>query len=249
MTRNPRRAQLAPAYILHHQPYRDTSRILEAFTREHGRLTLFARGVRGPKGKLGPLLQPFRLLLLSWSGRGEAPQLIGAEAAPRSGELPAGCLMGCFYLNELLLKLTTRHDPHASLFDAYHESLERLRAGAHLEPTLRIFEKRLLQEVGYGLDLAAEADTGQRIEPQARYQFRPAQGLVRASPADAGSLAGSAVLALAAEELRGPEELDDARRLLTAAVAHCLEGRELATRAVARAMARRSFADHSRERR
>jgi DNA repair protein RecO (recombination protein O) len=249
MSRNARRAQLAPAYILHHQPYRDTSRILEAFTREHGRLTLFARGVRGPKGKLGPLLQPFRLLLLNWSGRGEAPQLTGAEAAPSSGVLPARCLMGCFYLNELLLKLTTRHDPHAGLFDVYHEALEGLRTGVRLEPTLRIFEKRLLQEIGYGLELTTEADTGHGIEPQARYQLRPAQGLVRASPGAAGSVAGRSVLALAAEELHGPEELDDARRLLTAAVAHCLEGRELATRAVARAMARNSSSEHSRERR
>ena len=72
MTRNVRRITLAPAYILHHRPYRDTSRILEVITRDHGRLCLFARGVRGPKAKLASVLQPFQLLLLSWSGRGEA---------------------------------------------------------------------------------------------------------------------------------------------------------------------------------
>ena len=79
MTRNVRRITLAPAYILHHRPYRDTSRILDVITRDHGRLTLFARGVRGPKAKLASVLQPFQLLLLSWSGRGEAAQLTGAE--------------------------------------------------------------------------------------------------------------------------------------------------------------------------
>ena len=65
MTRTTRRIQLAPAYILHHRPYRDTSRIFEVLTREHGRLSLFARGVRGPKAKLASILQPFQLLLLS----------------------------------------------------------------------------------------------------------------------------------------------------------------------------------------
>ncbi len=96
MTRNVRRIQLAPAYILHHRPYRDTSRILEVLTRDHGRLSLFARGVRGPKAKLASILQPFQLLLVSWSGRGEAAQLTGAESAGSAGPLPASCLMASF---------------------------------------------------------------------------------------------------------------------------------------------------------
>src|ERR1700758_806319 len=116
MTRNVRRITLAPAYILHHRPYRDTSRILDVITREHGRLTLFARGVRGPKAKLAAVLQPFQLLLLSWSGRGEAPQLTGAERAAATAALPPTCLLAGFYLNELLLKLTTRHDALPELF-------------------------------------------------------------------------------------------------------------------------------------
>src|ERR1700758_4663881 len=111
MTRNVRRITLAPAYILHHRPYRDTSRILDVITRDHGRLTLFARGVRGPKAKLASILQPFQLLLLSWSGRGEAPQLTGAERGDAGVPVPTGCIMAAFYLNELLMKLTTRHDP------------------------------------------------------------------------------------------------------------------------------------------
>ena len=81
MTRSTRGVALTPGYLLHHRPWRDTGRILEVLTREHGRLTLFARGVRGPNAKLAAVLQPFQLLLLSWSGRGEAPQLTGAERA------------------------------------------------------------------------------------------------------------------------------------------------------------------------
>jgi DNA repair protein RecO (recombination protein O) len=239
MTRNPRRIHLAPGYILHHRPYRDTSRILEVLTRDYGKLSVFARGVRGPKAKLASVLQPFQLLLISFSGRGDAAQLTGAESADHGPPLPASCLMAAFYLNELLLKLTTRHDPLPALFDDYHSTLECLRHGAPLEPRLRIFEKRLLDALGYGLDLAADAQTGRRIEPGEYYHFRPAQGLFLTVAEAAGALAGQSVISLASEQLGGARELEDSRRLLQAALAQCLEGRELATRTVARSIARR----------
>jgi DNA repair protein RecO (recombination protein O) len=239
MTRSARRVQLTPGYILHHQPYRDTSRILEVVTREYGRLSLFARGVRGPKAKLASVLQPFQLLLLSWTGRGEAAQLTGAESAAHAPPVPSACLMASFYLNELLMKLTTRHDPLPLLFDAYHETLESLRHGALLEPGLRIFEKRLLEALGYGLDLETEAQTGKRIEADEYYHFRPEQGLVATVAEAQGALAGRSLLGLASEQLAGPRALEDSRRLMQAALAQCLEGRPLATRGVARAVARR----------
>src|SRR5580698_2422332 len=114
MSRTARRILLAQAYVLHTHPFRDTSRILEVFTREHGRVSVFARGVRGPKARLASLLQPFQPLLLSFSSRGEAAQLMTAEsgAGQHPVRLPAGALLCGFYLNELLLKLTTRHDPN-----------------------------------------------------------------------------------------------------------------------------------------
>ena len=239
MTRNPRRIQLAPAYILHHRPYRDTSRIFEIVTRDHGRLSLFARGVRGPKAKLASILQPFQMLLLSWTGRGEAAQLTGAESAQAAPPVPAPCLMAAFYLNELLMKLTTRHDPLPMLFDTYHEALDRLRHGAPLERELRVFEKRLLETLGYGLDLDAEALTGKRIEPDEYYHFRPEQGLVPSVADAAGALAGRSLIGLANERLSDARELEDSRRLLQAALAQCLEGRQLSTRVVAKAVARR----------
>jgi DNA repair protein RecO (recombination protein O) len=239
MTRNARRIQLTPGYILHHRPYRDTSRILEIVTRDHGRLTLFARGVRGPKAKLASILQPFQMLLFSWTGRGEAAQLTGAESAQAAPPVPPACLMAAFYLNELLMKLTTRHDPLPLLFDTYHGALEGLRHGAPLAPQLRVFEKRLLEALGYGLDLSVEAHTGKHIEPDEYYHFRPEQGLVATVADAAGALAGYSVIGLANEHLAGERELEDAKRLLQAALAQCLEGRPLATRNVARAVARR----------
>ncbi|MGH8323508.1 MAG: DNA repair protein RecO, partial [Steroidobacteraceae bacterium] len=166
-------------------------------------------------------------------------QLTGAESAQAAPPLPAPCLMAAFYLNELLLKLTTRHDPLPALFDTYHGTLESLRHGAPLEPQLRVFEKRLLEALGYGLDLDAEAHTGKRIEPGEYYHFRPQQGLVATVAAAAGALAGQSLIGLAKEHLAGGRELEDSRRLLQAALAQCLEGRPLATRVVARAVARR----------
>ena len=146
MTAHARRAQLVPGYILHSHPYRDTSRILEVFTPDAGRMSLFARGVRGPKAKLAAVLQPFHMLLLSWSGKGEAPHLTTAEGAPDHVDLPPACLMSGFYLNELLLKLTARHDPNPGLFDGYRQTLLALMAGDPQEPALRSFELHLLQE-------------------------------------------------------------------------------------------------------
>ncbi|HET9391821.1 MAG TPA: DNA repair protein RecO [Steroidobacteraceae bacterium] len=236
MTRSARRISLAPAYILHHRPYRDTSRILEVLTREHGRLSLFARAVRGPKARLAAVLQPFQLLLLSWSGRGEAAQLTAAEAVAHDAPLPPASLMASFYLNELLLKLTTRHDPLPALFDDYHAAVESLRHGRSQEPVLRIFEKRLLDSLGYGPDIAGEAHTGKPIAADAYYHFRPAQGLVPAMAGASGALAGASLIRLAEEQLSDARELEDSRRLLQAALAHCLEGRELNTRTVARSI-------------
>lgn len=231
MPPNPRRIQLTPAYVLHHHPYRDTSRILEVLTREHGRLSLFAKGVRGPRAKLAAFVQPFRLLLVSWVGRGEAPQLTGAESGEPDAGLPSRALLPGFYLNELVIKLTTRHDPLPALFDAYRDAIGGLRAEATPQRALRLFEKRLLDATGYGLDLAV-VDAGEW------YQFRPSQGLCRAAADAPGAVSGASLLALGREELHDPRALEDSRRILRAAVSELLEGRELASRAVARAVAR-----------
>src|SRR5262245_23753966 len=135
------RISLAPAFLLHHQPWRDSSRILELFTREHGRVTLFARGVRRPASGLKAVLQPFQRLLVSWTGRGEAGTFTGAEIDGDLTPLPAARLMSGFYLNELLLKLLARHDSHAALFDDYATTLAGLCTQADEGCVLRIFEK------------------------------------------------------------------------------------------------------------
>ena len=238
MTAHPRRVQLAPGYILHHRPYRDTSRILEVLARDHGRLTLFARGVRGPKPRFGGVLQPFDLLLLSFHTGREAGQLTAAESAESAPSLPAGSLMAGFYLNELLLKLTPRQDPVPEVFEDYRRALAGLRAGG-VEAVLRVFEKRLLEAAGYGVDLTSEARTGKAVEADGFYRFQASEGVVPAREGDADAVLGSSLFALAREELKERRELEDARRVLKGALAERLEGKELTTRRVARAVASR----------
>ncbi len=127
MSRSAQRVQLTRAYVLHQRPFRDSSLIVEIFAREHGRMTVFARGARGPKLALwrAAAVPP---LLLSWSGRGEAPQLTAAESTDGwQPPLPPQQFLSGFYLNELLLTLTTRHDPHPELFDQYAATLVQLK--------------------------------------------------------------------------------------------------------------------------
>lgn len=239
MSAQARRVLLAPGYLLHHRPYRETGRILEVLVREHGRLTLFARGVRGPKARLAAVLQPFQPLLLSFVLGREAGQLTGAECLAPGAALPAASVMSAFYLNELLLKLTLRHDAAPELYDAYAQTLDRLHEASDAEAALRRFELTLLGGVGYGLELAVESG-GAPIERGGFYRFRPAQGLYRVREDEPGALAGESLRALAAGDLSAARTRADARVLLSAALAECLEGRELATRRVARAVRRGS---------
>jgi len=245
MSRAGRRVDLAPAFVLHHRPWRDTSRILDVFSRDHGRVALFARGVRGPKARLAPVLQPFQPLLLSWSGSGDAGQLTRAEPALDAERdavppLPPALLMSGWYLNELLLKLTTRLDPQPALYAHYEHALGAMRGGEAAAPVLRRFELQLLEQLGYGLDMQHEARTGRPIEAGSYYHFHPALGFVGlSSEPGPEAVAGASVLALAQGQFGDAHALEDARRVMRAALDLLLEGRELRTRAVARAVARR----------
>jgi DNA repair protein RecO (recombination protein O) len=232
------RVEHTPGYLLHQRPFRDSSLILDCFTLEHGRLTAFARGVRGPRSRFSGL-QPFQPLLLSWSGRGDAPSLTGAECDGQVPALAPGCLLGAFYLNELLLRLTGAHDPNPGLYEAYAGTLAALRGGEQLERALRRFELQLLELTGYGVELHCEAGEGEPVRADAYYHLLPGVGVRAAGAGEPGAVPGEVLLLLAAGEL--PQDAQGrrhARALLRAALDHCLEGRELASRTVARDVAR-----------
>jgi DNA repair protein RecO (recombination protein O) len=239
-----RRVQLQPAYVLHHRPYRDTSRILELFTRDHGRISVFARGARAARktgASLISTLQPFNRLLVSWSARSEAGQLTGAEFDGAVSIMPPDRLVSAFYLNELLLKLFARHDSHPDVFALYAHTIQSLKRDVNPTRALRLFEKRLLDAIGYGLALQHEFASGQPVEPRAAYHYRLEQGAVRVQGVaeSATVFSGEVLLALAHEDLDDPAMCAAARPLLRAALDRCLEGRELRTRQVMRALRRK----------
>jgi DNA repair protein RecO (recombination protein O) len=229
---------LAPAYVLHQYAYRDTSRIVEVFTCDYGRLTLFARGANGPKSALRGVLRPFQRMLVSWSGKGEACQLVTAEIDGLATNLAADRLMSGFYLNELLLKLTERCDPHPEIFLSYAACVQALCDGEIEEPALRRFEKRLLNDLGYGLELATTGD-GVPITRDGYYRFALQSGPQPCVAEAPGAVYGQSLADLQAESFGDARSLRDAKRVLRAAIDVCLDGRPLKSREVALALRQR----------
>lgn len=239
----PRRVQLEPAWLLHHRPWSDTSRVLELMTRDYGRVTLFAHGARRPKSPWRGLLRPFLPLAVSWSGRADGGTLTAAEPAGAAPVIPSDRLLSGFYLNELLLRLLPREDRHEAIFDAYGPALAGLAAEAG-HRCLRVFERVLLEELGYGVELGADAAGGAPLDPDRYYHFEPGRGLlaVRDAPLP-DAFRGRDLLAVARGELGEPQALTAARRIYGAAIAHCLEGRGLASRDVMLAMRRQEHGE------
>lgn len=234
------RVALTPAYVLHQRAWRESSRIVEVFSREYGRVGLVARGIRRPGSPWRALLSPFRPLALSWSLRGELGTLVQVESAGPTPGLSGQSLMAAFYLNELLLCLTARHDPQPELYDHYAETLATIPDPATLEAGLRMFELRLLQAIGYGLNLERDARNGEPVVANARYRFEPDLGPVPVGDDEfAGIIVqGSTLIKLSAGELTGAVHIREARALLRAALDVQLGGRRLKTREVLRDLAR-----------
>lgn len=225
------KVELQPGFVLHSRPYRDTSALIEAFTAGHGRVGLVARGVRSQKSRLRGLLQPFRRVLLSWSGRGDLHTLTGAEEVGPALRLTGERLISGFYVNELMMRLSHRSDANAQLFACYGTTLESLGEGVEPQVALRIFEKRLLEALGYGLQLQYDVyDTP--IEAGLRYEYRIEQGPapLSAAASSAVELSGAALLALAHERFEGESELRECKALMRAILSHYLGAKPLRSR-------------------
>ena len=181
------RVDQQPGYVLHTYPYRETSLIVEAFSLDHGRVGLVARGARRPTSQLRGQLMAFRPLFLDWSGGGEMKTLIRAEWQGRLPLLGGQALLCGYYLNELLMRLLARHDPHPRLFDAYAASMPALAQGEDLlvQAGLRAFELVLLREIGVLPALDQDTVAQAPLRPQRHYALRPELGLSADGPADA----------------------------------------------------------------
>ncbi len=226
------RIQDEPAFVLHNYPFRETSLVLEVFSRQHGRVPLVARGARRPKSALRGLLMSFQPLALSWFGKNELRTLHSAEWQGGQPQLQGTALMCGFYLNELLLNLTARDDPHESLFDYYRQTLQRLVQEEDHASTLRCFEKHLLQELGYALLLEHEAGSNEPIHAGKQYRYILERGAI-AETTDATQglpVAGKTLLDIAADDYTDVNSARQGKQLMRMLLNHHLGGVVLHTR-------------------
>ncbi len=221
-----------PGYVLHTRPYRESSLLVEVFTRNHGRLSLLAKGARRLKSRVRGLLCPFQSLLLNWSGRGDLPILSAAEPDQTYRELTADDRLCGFYINELLMYLLHRYDPHTGLFAHYRQVLDRLTQSSDYEWTLRIFEKHLLRELGYALNLEYEAKTNQPIKPQSQYSYVPEIGAIEAGAGGRHGIVvkGATLIALQREKAANEDVKIECKRLMRAMISRQLGQRVLHSR-------------------
>lgn len=220
-----------PAFILHQYPYRETSRLLDVFSRDHGRLMLVARGAQRPGSQLRAVLLGFQPVLLSWFGDGEVKTLHAAEWQGGVSQLTGLPLLCGFYINELLMRFLPRDDAHRSLFAAYFTAirdLAHLPENAQVEPVLRNFERELLQECGYGVNWG-QTHLGEVLHPDALYGFMPGQGIVAAYPG-APVFEGRALLAFSAGDLGCEKNLAQAKALMRQVMGGILGDEVLHTR-------------------
>jgi DNA repair protein RecO (recombination protein O) len=227
---------LEPGFVLHQRPYLNTSQLLECVTANHGRVGLVARGSRRAVSGRRALLQPFVPLRLSWLRRGELGRLTQVEAAGQSFDLAAQRLLGGYYANELLLRLTMRSDPNAEIFSCYSRCLAELAATQVVARPLRVFELELLRALGYGVELEGDSGSGEPLQPGTRYVFELEQGLRRAAAsgerADVDTYSGRELIALRERTLDDDASLRAAQRLLGRVLRAHLGDRPLQSRLV-----------------
>ena len=224
-----------PAFVLHTYAYRETSLIVEALTPHAGRVALIAKGARRPRSAMRGLLMAFQPLTLSWFGKRELRTLKNAEWQGGQPPLSGSALMCGFYLNELLLKLLPRDDPHPQLFLHYQQALKDLTGDASQAVALRRFEKRLMQELGYALMLQEEAENARPIEAEMTYFYDLEHGPMRLGSVRIGSqnrvqLRGKTLLDIALDNYSDPSTLAQAKQLMRALISHQLGSENLQTR-------------------
>jgi DNA repair protein RecO (recombination protein O) len=231
MIRSPHEGE--PGYVLHTYPFKETSLVVEAFTREHGRVGLVAKGARRRGSVLRGVLMAFQPLLLAWSGKSELKLLQRAEWQGGHRQLAGLALICGFYLNELLLRLTARDDPHPGLYADYERALAALREAPAPGPALRRFERGMLAELGYGLQLTRDAN-GAALADQREYLYVVERGAVPVEDmheqSDAPRVSGHVLLRIARDDYSEPATLQQARALMRHAINHHLGGKPLHSR-------------------
>lgn len=230
------RTELHPTYVLHRRAYRETSLILECISAEYGRVGVVARGGARGRKRGGESMQAFQKYAIAWSGRSDLHTLTKLEAVGKGLQLTGNQLFSGFYVNELTMRLTTRHDPNPDLFVVYEQTLLSLaRPAASIEPILRRFEKNLLDACGYGLQLTTDATTGEDIDPTQNYHYALEHGPLRTRGDIRGvAVSGHTLIALAHNKDLLPGQLNEAKRLMRFVLHHYIGDRPLASRSLFR---------------
>lgn len=237
--RRPRRAEPEhrvsdqPAFVLHRYLYKETSLIVEAFTRDHGRVALVARGAKRAHSRLRGVLHTFQPLMVGWSGKSELRNLVAAEWVGGLSPLENSALLYGFYLNELLLKLLAREDPHPALFDHYVETLTRLADTDAAPIVLRRFELALLRETGVAADLSTCVASGRPVEPDQVYVVDPEAGPRPARMGDsAPRVSGKTLADMAREDYADSATQAQSKLLMRYLLAYHLGGEQIKTRQI-----------------
>ena len=226
---------LHPVYILHYRPYRETSMLLDIFSRDHGRTGLVAKGAKQKRNSTSLLLQPYQRLSMSWSGTGDLVTLNKVEADRPTRILEGERLISAFYINELVIRLLHKHEAHPELFGIYDTTLDDLVAREiEHQVVIRIFEKRLLQALGYGLILDHEVDTGAHIDVDKDYYYQAERGPVTSLPIgnDYVKISGTTLRSLAQGNLVGKNVQDESKKLMRYVLQKHLGQKPLASRAL-----------------
>lgn len=237
------RVALEPAFILHRRPYRETSLIVDALTETYGRVALVAKGARRPKQRHGAALQSLAPVTVSWTGRGDLVTLTDVELVGPVYPLSGQQLLCVLYLNELITRLLIRFDPHPELYHQYGRTLTRLIDQAPA-PSLREFEKRLLDAIGYGLQLTHCAVTGEPVAAARRYRyvldFGPVDMTYAVETAEQSvEVSGATLIALNRGVYDQAPIAAELRRLLQQSLDVHLQGKPLRTRELLRQYWRR----------
>ncbi|MFS2161593.1 DNA repair protein RecO [Pseudomonas sp. Pseusp122] len=214
-----------PAFVLHSRAYRENSALVDFLTPQ-GRLRAV---LRSAKGKAGSLARPFVPLEIEFRGRGELKNVGRMEAAGVANWMVGEALFSGLYLNELLIRLLPAEDPHPAVFDHYAATLLALAEGRALEPLLRSFEWRLLDDLGYGFALDQDIN-GEPLAADGLYRLQVDAGLERVYMVQPGLFQGVELLAMAEADWHAPGALAAAKRLMRQALAVHLGGRPLVSR-------------------
>ncbi len=222
-----------PGFVLHSYPYKETSLIVDMFTRDYGRVGLVAKGAKRPLSKLRGVLQTFQPLSVSFSGKSELRTLIDAEWVGGMLPLERTPLLCGFYLNELLVKLIARDDKHPALFDHYVSTLNQLAHGEPVPIVLRKFERALLKETGVAADLGRCTTTRAAVDPGRDYVVDPERGARAAVVSDVWPVvAGKTLLDMEREDYADPATQAQSKQLMRFLLAHHLGGAPLNTRQI-----------------